>query len=165
MLGGAMSDLCVRRYQGADQAACLTIFDGLVPQFFAPEERAEFAEFLGDRAQGVAPYLVLLHAGQVVACGGYALRGARARLTWGMVAREVQGTGLGRALTAARLDILRALPDVEAVEIETSQHAAGFYQSFGFEVVRVLADGFGPGLDQWEMTLALDHAVRRPGVD
>lgn len=160
-----MSDLCVRRYQGADQAVCLAIFDGLVPQFFAPEERAEFAEFLGDCAQGVAPYLVVLRAGQVMACGGCALRGAWARLTWGMVAREVQGTGLGRDLTAARLDILRATAGVEAVEIETSQHSAGFYQRFGFKVMRVLANGFGPGLDRWEMTLALDHMVRRDGVD
>ena len=160
-----MSDLCVRRYQGADQAVCLAIFDGLVPRFFAPEERPEFAGFLDDCALGVAPYLVLLHAGRVVACGGYALHGARARLTWGMVAREVQGTGLGRALTAARLDILRAMAGVEAVEIETSQHTAGFYQRFGFDVVRVLANGFGPGLDRWEMTLALDHTVRRDGVD
>ena len=70
-----------------------------------------------------------------------------------------------RALTAARLDILRAMAGVEAVEIETSQHTAGFYQRFGFEAVRVLADGFGPGLDGWEMTLALDHTVRRDGVD
>lgn len=148
----------VRPYCPGDFAACLALFDGNVPQFFAAREREEFVGFLRDH--GDLPYLVIEQGGAVVACGGFEVRDGpdglkRGSLTWGMVARERQGQGLGRVLTAARLDALRAVPGVEVVGIETSQHTAGFYAGFGFKAVHVAQDGFGSGIDRWEMTLAL----------
>ena len=147
-----------RPYRPTDFAACLALFDGNVPQFFAATERADFADFLRDH--GDLPYLVVEQGGAVVACGGVDVtagpEGSKwGCLTWGMVDRSRQGQGLGRVLTTARLDLLRARPEVREVAIETSQHTAGFYAGFGFLVTCVTPDGFGPGLDRVDMVLSL----------
>ncbi len=146
-------DLNPRPYRPSDFAACLAMFDGNVPQFFAATERADFADFLRDH--GDLPYLVIEQGGAVVACGGVDVTKGRGCLTWGMVDRNRQGQGLGRVLTTARLDLLRAQPEVREVAIETSQHTAGFYAGLGFKITRVTPDGFGPGLDRVDMVLPL----------
>jgi hypothetical protein len=38
--------LSVRDYNARDRAACLALFDGNTPDFFAPEERDEYGRFL-----------------------------------------------------------------------------------------------------------------------
>ncbi len=148
----------VRPYRPDDFAACLALFDGNVPKFFAATERADFLRFL--QGHGDLPYLVIEEGGAVVACGGIEVTAGtdglmRGSLTWGMVDRARHGLGVGRVLTEARLAALRALPGVEVVGIETSQHTAGFYAGFGFKVLAVTPDGFGPGIDRWDMELAL----------
>lgn len=135
--------------------ACLAIFDGNVPDYFAAAERAEFVAFLTGLAVG-APYLVLVRDGQVVACGGLEIEpGGRATLSWGMVDRAVQARGLGTRLTQARLAMARATPGVTELTLATSQHTQGFYARFGFVTTEVTPDGFGPCLDRWDMILRL----------
>lgn len=70
-----------------------------------------------------------------------------------MVARELQGTGLGKMLTTARLRAAQTTPGVAQVRIDTSQHTQGFYRRFGFTVEKIVPDGYGPGLDRWDMLL------------
>jgi len=152
----------VRDYTREDREACLAVFDGNVPEFFVPAEREAFAAFLDDLP---GPYLVVEDEdGRVVACGGYAVTpGTRtADLCWGMVARPRHGTGIGRLLTDARLERVRADPGVHDVALNTSQHTAGFYARRGFATERVVPDGFAPGLDRCDMRLVLDPA--RPGA-
>lgn len=148
-----MDDLTFRPYHADDFAACLALFDGNTPEFFAPNERAEFLAFL--REIGPWPYLVGEAGGQVVACGGFEVAGETASLTFGMVDRARQGQGIGQALTRARLAAIRAAPGVARVAIETSQLSAGFYDRLGFRVTEVTENGFGPGLDRWVMVLDL----------
>ena len=148
-----MDDLHFRPFRPADLDACLRLFDGNTPEFFAPNERDEFVAFL--RAIGPWPYLVGEEHGQVVACGGFEVVGNTASLTFGMVDRARQGRGIGQSLTRARLEALRLSPGVERVAIETSQHSAGFYDRLGFRVTAVTPDGFAPGLDRWIMVMEL----------
>lgn len=103
------------------------------------------------------PYLVLEAGGQVLACGGLIPEPetGTASLSWGMVARGHHARGLGRQLTEARLALARGLPGVSALCLSTSQHTQGFYARFGFELTEIVADGFAPGLDRWEMQLRL----------
>ena len=148
----------VRPYRAGDRDACLALFDGNTPRFFDPSERAAFVAWLEASTQ---PYLVIERAVEgatrIVACGGHAIEagGTVASLCWGMVAQDVHGQGLGRALTQARLDAIRAVPQVARVSMNTSQHTQGFYARFGFVPVKVTPDGFGPGIDQWDMMLQL----------
>ena len=144
----------VRPYAASDRDACLALFDGNTPRFFDPSERAGFAAWLEASTQ---PYLVIERDGNIVACGGHALEagGTVASLCWGIVAQDVHGQGLGRALTQARLDAIRAMPQVARVTMNTSQHTQKFYARFGFEPVTVTLAGSGPGTDQWDLGLQL----------
>lgn len=151
-----MAHVTARSYCVSDRDACLALFDGNVPRFFHADERAQFADFLDTRA-GDWSYGVLLFHGSIVACGGHAVidDGTTADLCWGMVDRARHGTGLGTRLTAARIAAARARPGVRRVRLDTSQHTAGFYRRFGFVTDAVIPDGYGPGLDRHQMTLAL----------
>lgn len=144
----------VRAYVSSDQSACLSLFDGNVPRFFSATERKAYADFL-DREAVALSYQVIERSGQIVACGGYSVDRQRstAGLCWGMVARELHGTGLGSLITTARLRAAQATPGVEQVRLDTSQHTQGFYRRFGFQVEKIVPDGYGPGLDRWDMLL------------
>nr|BFD42054.1 GNAT family N-acetyltransferase [Pseudomonas sp. FFPRI_1] len=144
----------IRPFALSDRDACLGVFDSNTPAYFDTAERAAFGDYLECSAPG---YYVLEREARIVACGGYALQadGNNASLCWGMVAHGLHGQGLGRLLTEARLAVLRGLPQIAAVHISTSQHSQGFYTGLGFVVVKIIADGHGPGLDCWDMRLAL----------
>jgi ribosomal protein S18 acetylase RimI-like enzyme len=147
--------MTLRDYLHTDRANCLAVFDSNVPDFFTPPERRQFEAFL-DELPG--PYLVVEDgAGDIVACGGYAAASGTswADLCWGMVARVRHGAGLGRRLTEARLERIRADPGITGVVLNTSQHTRAFYERLGFTVERVTVDGFGPGLDRCDMRLTL----------
>jgi GNAT superfamily N-acetyltransferase len=152
-----MDDITSRPYVAEDFAACLAIFDSNVPTFFAPEERADFCQFLESIDTEGWPYLVLTHHGSVIACGGLSVEPERKRasLAWGMVYRAFHGRGLGTRLTQTRLAQARAIPGIAELILDTSQHTHGFYEKFGFTASKVTLDGFAPGLDRWDMTLRL----------
>lgn len=152
-----MAQVTARPFAAGDGTACLALFDGNVPRFFAAEERAEFEAFLAGPALGPDPYLVLDQNGALVGCGGLSRAPGtrRVSLSWGMVDRARQGQGLGRMLTETRLALARTLPGIDTVALNTSQHTQGFYARFGFAVEKITPDGFGPGLDRWDMILRL----------
>ncbi|RMN80517.1 GNAT family acetyltransferase [Pseudomonas cannabina] len=146
----------LRPYTLADRDRCLDIFDTNVPRYFDPAEREQFASFL------MAPlghYFVVERDGEVVACGGYLVLSdpSVAELTWGMVSSDRHGSGLGRFLTEARLDVMRALPGVTRAYINTSQRVQGFYSHLGFAVILVEADGHGCGIDSVRMELTFSQ--------
>lgn len=151
----------IRTYQTADYAGCLAIFDSNVPQFFAPHERAEFAEFL---AKSTDPYFVVVdERDRIIGCGGYYLNRshATAGLTWGMVASRLHRQGVGRFLLLARLQRIAQEPTVTTVFINTSQHSYGFFAKVGFVVAAIIENGFAEGLDEYKMALQLTADVRR----
>ncbi|RMC34713.1 GNAT family N-acetyltransferase [Paracoccus alkanivorans] len=152
-----MSEISSRPYDADDFSACLAIFDSNLPTYFAPEERAQFCEFLENLGIRGRTYLVLTGNGSVVACGGLLadeVQG-RASLEWGMVDHALHGQGLGTGLMQARLALANSIPGIAELTIETSQHSRGFYERFGFTLSRITPDGFGPGLDRWSMALRL----------
>lgn len=152
-----MSDILSRPYEADDLSACLAIFDGNVPVFFAPEERVEFCEYLKSVDATTTRYLVLVRDGVVLACGGLTIDQAqrKASLSWGMVDRKLHGQRLGTRLTQARLTLARSVPGLLEVVLSTSQHTHGFYEGFGFKAWLVTPRGFGFTLDRWDMTLSL----------
>lgn len=141
-------------YAIEDRPACLAVFDSNTPHFFAPEERAEYSEFLQSLVLK-RPYLVLRQGDEVVGCGGLKViaQEKTAFLSWGMVARHYHGKGVGRFLAEARLDLARSIAEVETVTLNTSQHTRGFYEKLGFTATKVTPNGYAPGLDRWDMIL------------
>ena len=147
--------LMLRPYAPADEAACLALFDSNTPDFFAPAERADFADYL--RRADEAILCVVLPAGELVAVGGTYVRDGVGGLAWGMVGRAWHGQGIGRQLLAARLAALAAA-GVATVSVRTSQHSRGFFERAGFVPGRVVPDGFAPGLDLIELHRVLGPA-------
>lgn len=144
----------VRSYTSSDRSACLALFDSNAPTFFTASERDDFARFL-DEQTAACSYLVIVRGDRIVACGGHAIRGdgVTAVLCWGMVDRKLHGTGLGNMLTKERLRAAEAAHGVTQVRIDTSQHTQGFYARFGFQAEAITPEGYGSGLDRWDMLL------------
>ncbi|RTQ47752.1 GNAT family N-acetyltransferase [Hymenobacter gummosus] len=153
------TDLRIRPYTAADEAAVLQLFRSNLAPYFTPPEEAEFRQFLRvEVVAGGLPYFVaeLPDWPGLVAAGGYALNAVHAVLTWGMVERRLHGQGLGRAFTAFRVQECRRAYPGRAIEIGTSQHTAAFYAKLGFRTLSVEPDKFAPGLHEVHMLLDAD---------
>ena len=149
--------LSTREYAGEDRVACLGLFDGNTPEFFAPEERIEYANFLDHLP---CSYLVISSlADGVIGAGGYYVTDEPSvgGLAWGLVARAWQRRGVGRELLQLRLSRLRS-NGVSAVRVRTSPRSRGFFEHLGFRVVQVVPRGFTPEIDLVELRLALRAA-------
>lgn len=150
----------LRQYIATDKPGCLALFDSNLPTYFAPNERAEFAEFLDEVP---APYFVVEDGARIVGCGGFRRipNTPAVVLTWGMVARDYHHRGVGRDLLHARLARICEQPAVTLVKLQTSQHVAAFFQKAGFVTEEIVPDGYGAGLDQYTMLLQLTPAARQ----
>jgi len=151
-----LSDFVFRPYRATDEASVMALFRSNLTPYFLESEAADLRSFL---RQEPGPYFVAewgagtARAGQLAAAGGYALNAHYAVLTWGMVDRYLHGQGVGRAFTRFRIaECQRAFPG-RAVELNTSQHTAGFYEKLGFRTLAIETDGWGLGLHNVHMLL------------
>ena len=169
------SVLRFRPYHPTDLQACLSIFDGNTPTFFHASERREYERFLEQERHEFAdalPYFVLESEARIVACGGVSLNwllepnsSRTAGLTWGMVARDSHGQGWGRKNLEQRLHWLRVHhPETQAVILDTTPAVQGFFERFGFQALKRIPDGYGPGIDRVDMRLELriEREIERP---
>ncbi len=69
-----MSAARARAIGARDVPACIELMRGNVPRYFTASELAEFERWLPART---SPFLVVEDGGEIVACGGYHLDGAR----------------------------------------------------------------------------------------
>ena len=93
-----------RVYEPTDRAKCLRLFDENCPEFFAPNEREDYSDFL---AHDPKDYVVVSSEDKILAAYGlHPLAGNAAALHWILLSRSLQGT-------RARLShhVARALPD------------------------------------------------------
>ena len=147
--------LRVRPYEPTDRDACLAICAGGVPTYFSLGDLEEFRVFLG-APRGT--YYVASLAGRrgdtIVACGGFYISAdGVAGLTWGMVATDAHGQGLGTQLLRYRLKKIREDRRAWCVRIHTTPVVTAFFRRFGFLQERVIEDSYGPGVHQVTMRL------------
>lgn len=152
-----MTDVSLLRpYRPSDRPSCLGLFESNVPEYFGAHEKDDFLECIDT---DVGPYFVLEDArGAAIGCGGYAAHPrmrAAASLVWGMVRRDLHGQGMGTLLLRARIEQIRAEGRFGQVLVETTPMSRDFFARFGFVVLRLQPEGFGPGYDLVEMSLAL----------
>ncbi len=145
----------IRTYRPNDQDACVAIFESNVPDYFDPHDRADLIAFL-DHLPG--PYFVCIVPGRgIAACGGYYTQPEErlARLTWGMVHRDLHRQGIGRHLLEYRLSEIRTIPGIRTVRARTTQVTEEFFHRCGFVPSVRRAGGFDPGLDLVELELQI----------
>jgi GNAT superfamily N-acetyltransferase len=139
------------------RAACLALFDQNCPDFFAPNERADYEAFLDVHSDG---YRIGQCDGRIIAAFGVmrtAVAG-RCRLSWIMVARDVQGGGVGRVIMA---DVLRHATALGAqwLDIAASHKSAAFFARFGARERSRTEDGWGLGMHRVDMELPVPQAA------
>lgn len=141
-------------YHSIDFEPCLAVFDSNVPDYFSPDERQEFIDFLLDLP---GPYLVAKLNNEVVACGGFAFVQSdhSADLCWGMIKASEHKNQYGKQLLLARLERIRHNAEVHNVHLKTSQSVEPFFNKFGFTTEEVIPDAFAPGMDCYKMTLTI----------
>ena len=144
--------IAVRGYAARDSAACRALFDRNCPAYFAPNERADFADYL---AMSGHNYRVCERDGAVMAAFGVVMHApGRARLNWIMVDPEAHGGGIGAAILAeAREQARRA--GAEAIDIAASHLSAPFFARFGAQQTRHVEHGWGPDMHRVDMVLEL----------
>ena len=132
---------------------CAKLFNTNMGKYFSAEEEGDYLSFL-KRLTNEDKYYVVQENDLIIAAGGVAEDGDHVVLTWGMVSRELHGKGIGDFLTSARLEQIAKHYPEKIVQIETSQHTAGFYNRHGFRTHLKTPDGFGAGIDKIVMTLS-----------
>ena len=138
----------IRKYATDDRTTCLSIFRSNVPTYFAASDEEKFAQFLDDPR---VKFWVVDMGGQIRACGGLAVyypKPEMATLCWGMVARNFQRQGIGRALLEFRMKLVTARhPTIRRLRVNTTQVVQAFYERHGFGAVHVEPDRYGSGFD------------------
>lgn len=139
-------------YRPSLRATCLALFDANCPAYFAPNERADFAQFLNE----IGPdYAVLLQDGKAKAAFSLTpTTPGHARLNWIMVAPESHGAGIGRLLMQEAKRRAKAL-GAARVEIAASHLSAPFFSRFGARECGRTAHGWGPDMHRVDMEWVL----------
>jgi len=150
-------------YTSASEKDCLAVFDSNVSFSFAAQERETFQSFLRKLALPYSYYVVKNDDEIIVACGGIKLELSNrvARLRWNMVMREFHNQNIGTFLTLSRLYPICKSPDIQMVNLYTSQHSYQFYEKMGFVLQKIVPDGIVPGMDEYFMELKLDKGVKQ----
>ncbi|HEX8779387.1 MAG TPA: GNAT family N-acetyltransferase [Rhodanobacter sp.] len=152
MSGLAASSIRFRPYAVADFAACLDLFDANCPEFFAPNERADYSAFLKPGPEG---YEVCVVDGEIVGAFGFIGDGAgRKHLNWILLDPRYQGAGIGSAIMH-RVEALARASGSALVCIAASHKSAPFFGRFGARAIKVVPDGWGPGMHRVDMELRL----------
>lgn len=148
-----MTDMQIRSYTPADQSACLAVFQQNVPDFFAPNEEADFIAFL---QQAPKSYRVVTKRADTTILGCFGLtrhqEPTKASINWIMLASQAQGMGVGRLMMQDCLAQARQLK-VNDILIAASQHSAPFFAHFGAIELARQADGWGPGMHKVDMLI------------
>jgi GNAT superfamily N-acetyltransferase len=140
-----------RSYRLADREACLAIFDDNCPEFFAPNERDDYLEFL---AQNSGAYTIVTLGNAVVGAYGLLPHLGGLALRWILFSRATQGHGLGGRVMARVRDEMRDRR-AAVLHIAASHKSAPFFARFGAREVQTIRDGWGPGMDRVDMQLTL----------
>lgn len=150
-----VSDLPVfRPFTPSDHEACLALFDQNCPDYFATNERQEFAAYLHLQGHEYRVYEQRRHI-----IGAFGLHffsdGHSARINWIMAARNAHKTGAGKAMMEAAIADTQQHPHIDIIHISASQHSAPFFTRFGAIQKTLLENGWGPGMHRIEMEIVL----------
>ena len=145
-------NLRFRSYLPTDKEACLELFDANCPEFFSPNERTDYENFLEANPDS---YELCFGDGPVVGAFGLIGDGAHDRsLNWILLNPSSQGLGIGA--TIMERVVLDALESgVRVVNIAASHKSAPFFAKFGANEVTVTDNGWGPGMHRVDMELRL----------
>lgn len=138
--------ISIRPYRAEDKAQLIQLIRSNTPEYFAPEEEADFVSYLDNE---IEDYFVVEQKGEIVGCGGvnYAESRSVGIISWGMIHPGFQGKRIGTVLLQYRLDFLKNTGSVKRITVRTSQLTYGFYEKNGFRLIDTKKDFWAEGLD------------------
>ncbi|NOH71263.1 GNAT family N-acetyltransferase [Vibrio pectenicida] len=148
------NNVSFRAYSLHDKAACLTIFDTNCPDYFATNERQDYAEYLDSNPEG---YEVCLLNGDIV--GAFGLSGDTSdcqRLDWILISSNTQGMGIGHQFMLRAVHKAKRL-ECQQINIAASHLSAPFFARYGANEVSHILDGWGLGMHRVNMELLVDN--------
>lgn len=147
-----------RAFTAADTAACLVLFDANCPEYFAPNERADYCAFLDTVPDD---YEVCELDGAIVgAYGVHAIDDDNAALHWILLAPAAQGRGIGAAIMSRAVRTLGQRGH-GTLHISASHKSAPFFARFGAVEDARIIDGWGPGMHRVEMRIVRSAAAAK----
>lgn len=145
-----IKNLVFRCYAASDKDACLELFDENTPEFFAPNERPDYASFLDSCPD---KYELCFIDDSIAGAFGLLGNGLHRRsLNWILLSPARQGLGIGTAIMSRVMDLARS-SNLRLVEIAASHKSAPFFAKFGAIEVSVTDNGWGPGMHRVDMVI------------
>ena len=147
----------IKKYSTSDFDQCVYIFKSNVPEYFAKDELSDFQKYLKNISKikdgWNDSFFILNRDKKIVGCAGLGINKSKkiATLSWGMVARNYHGKGIGSQLTKYRLNLLQSYKLDLKISLDTSQHSYLFYEKFGFKMVDIEHDGYEKGMHKYNM--------------
>lgn len=148
--------LNIRPYHSNDKSRLMALIQLNIPDYFAPDEEADFAEYLDYHLD----YYFVVEADNIIlGSGGFNLTEDRktAKISWDLFHPDSQGKGLGSALTRFRIQEIQKIDGIQSISVRTSQLVYPFYEKFGFETKEVVKDFWDIGFDLVRMERPLFH--------
>lgn len=146
------SGIIFRKYEPGDFSELEEIFFSNVPLYFGSDEWPDFAGFLKSDIGEDCCYDVVLLDGKVIGAGGIAKKeDGRVVMCWGMINSKQHKMGFGKVLLEHRISLAEKLYPGKLIEVDTSQHAFGFFEKYGFKTMDIVPDYWTDGLDLYKM--------------
>ena len=132
---------------------CIEIIQSNTPKYIDPCEHLDYKNYL---LRNDKTYFVLFNDFNLVACGGYGIDKSQIKvgLSWGLVHKKHHNKGYGSKLLKYRLNHIKNNFPYTEIHLNTSQHTYRFFEKFGFNVKRISKNGYGAGLDRYDMILS-----------
>ena len=129
-----------------------------MPLYFAEEELPLFMSFLERDVIERGPYSVIFNNGEIVGCGGIALKAAddytkeqHVIMAWGLVDNKYHKSGFGKELLKFRVQQAKEIYPGITIALGTTQHTFQFFEKYGFKTVAFEKDHWAKGLDLYQM--------------
>ncbi|WP_299391791.1 GNAT family N-acetyltransferase [uncultured Gelidibacter sp.] len=140
----------IRPYALQDEFQVIELLRQNIPASFDPSEEQDFIDYLKN---GLEDYFVYDEHSKILGAGGinYLPEEQLARISWDMVDPKMHGKGIGKKLLEFRINHVKNNPNVNMIDVRTSQLAYKYYQKFGFELMHIEKDYWAKNFDLYHM--------------
>tara|TARA_B100001250_G_scaffold179995_1_gene154718 strand:+ start:224 stop:661 length:438 start_codon:yes stop_codon:yes gene_type:complete len=142
----------IKQYESKYFENCIEIIQSNTPKYIDPTEHLDYKDYL---LRNDKTYFVLFNHFNLVSCGGYGLNESqtKAGLAWGLVHSKYHNQGYGSELLKYRIEHIKNNFSGVDIFLDTSQKTYKFFEKFGFVVEKISKNGYGVGLDRYDMIL------------
>ena len=149
----------IKKYLNTDRPGCINAFKSNVPNYFTNEEIQDFEAFLTRLESGNSKtqFYVINCNNKTIGCGGFGDKDNNGiiSLAWGLIHKDFHKMGFGEKLLNYRIEQIKRLNPEFPVIVDTTQYSFGFFEKYGFKVIKITNDYYEKGMHRYDMTLEI----------